>query len=334
MKVTIYDVANKAGVSIATVSKVINNTGKLRETTRIKVLNVMKELEYYPSVMASALTGKSTETLGLLVPDISNPFFSELARTIEDHSHEQGLSVIMCSTDDKEEKERKYLELLQRKQVDGLVIASSFHNRTLLKQLVKKKVPLVMLTQDDTSLGVTCISVDDFRGGFEATSHLLTLGHKNVVILAEHTPSSKMRIFGARDAYETHGLPFKDDKIIRATASVANGKKCFDQILTNYPSTTAIFACNDQLAIGVLQRAKERGVSVPGSLSLVGFDNTILAETAVPSLTTIAQPIKEMGKKVVDVILETLNKKEPPKGRILYNPELIIRETTCRYEDC
>ncbi|MFS0562977.1 LacI family DNA-binding transcriptional regulator [Terribacillus sp. 179-K 1B1 HS] len=330
MRVTIYDVADKAGVSIATVSKVINNTGKIRDSTRQKVWNVMKELNYQPSVMASALTGKSTETLGLLVPDISNPFFSELARTIEDRSHEQGLSVIMCSTDDNEEKEKKYLELLQRKQVDGLIIASSFNDRNLLKQLVKQNIPLVMLTQDDPSLGVTCISVDDFSGGFEATSHLLSLGHENIAILAENTSSSKMRIFGSRDAYETFGLTFNDSRIIRTTASVANGKNCLDHILEYNPATTAIFACNDQLAIGVLQRAKERGIVVPDKLSIVGFDNTILAETTVPSLTTVAQPIKEMGSKVVDLILETIKKQVQPKERILYNPELIIRETTSK----
>ncbi|WP_407272087.1 LacI family DNA-binding transcriptional regulator [Radiobacillus sp. PE A8.2] len=333
MKVTIYDVAAKAGVSIATVSKVINNTGKMRDVTRHKVLEVMKELNYHPSVMASALMGKATETLGLLVPDISNPFFSEIARTIEDRAHEQGMSVIMCSTDENEVKERKYLELLQRKQVDGLIVASSFNDRNILKQLVKNDVPLVMLTQHDAALGVTSVSVDDFTGGFEATSHLFSLGHKNVIIIAENTPSSKMRLYGYREAHEAHDMVFSEDNIIRTNASVANGKKCFDEILKREQQTTAIFACNDLLAIGVLQGAKEKGISVPDRLSLVGFDDTILAKTTAPALTTIAQPIEDMGNRVVDVIIETIKGKISSKERILYKPKLIVRETTGKVID-
>lgn len=328
MKVTIYDVAEKAGVSIATVSKVINNTGKMRDTTRQKVLDVMQQLNYHPSVMASALTGKRTETLGLLVPDISNPFFSEIARTIEDRAHEQGMSVIMCSTDDNEVKERKYLELLQRKQVDGIIIASSFNDRNILKQLLKNNLPIVMLTQHDALLGVTSVSVDDFTGGFEATSHLLFLGHENITIIAENTPSSKMRIYGCHEAHEAFGLKFNENNIIRTTASVTNGKKCFDEILAKKQPPTAVFACNDLLAIGVLQGAKEKGILIPEKMSLVGFDNTILAETSVPGLTTVAQPIEAMGKKVVDVIIETIKGQVDSKERILFKPQLIVRDTT------
>ncbi|MGP4039687.1 LacI family DNA-binding transcriptional regulator [Gracilibacillus sp. D59] len=328
VKVTIYDVAEKAGVSIATVSKVINNTGNMRDTTRQKVMKVMEELNYFPSVMASALTGKKTQTLGLLVPDISNPFFSEMARTIEDRAHERGLSVIMCSTDEDEEKEKKYLELLRRKQVDGFIIASSFHDKKLLENIKNSGIPLVMLTQDAGSLGVTSVSVDDFTGGFEATSHLLSLGHQNIVIIAEQRLSSKMRIYGFREAYETHGYKYNDEMVLKTTASIENGKKCLEEILKKKERPSAIFACNDLIAIGVIQGAREHDIDIPRDLSIVGFDNTILATTTVPSLTTVAQPINEMGKKVVDVIVSNINNEEPNSERILFKPKLMVRDTS------
>ncbi|PWU69928.1 MULTISPECIES: LacI family DNA-binding transcriptional regulator [Gracilibacillus] len=328
MKVTIYDVAEKAGVSIATVSKVINNTGNMRESTRQKVMRVMEELNYYPSVMASALTGKKTQTLGLLVPDISNPFFSEMARTIEDSAHEQGMSVIMCSTDEDEEKEKKYLELLRRKQVDGFIIASSFREKKLLEGIKSAGIPMVMLTQNSGTLGVTSISVDDFTGGYEATSHLLSLGHENIVIITEPRLSSKMRLYGFREAYETYGFSYKEELVMETVASMENGKQCFQEIFQKKKRPTAVFACNDLIAIGVIQGAREHGLNIPEDLSIVGFDNTILATTTVPSLTTVAQPIKEMGKKVVDVIVDHIQHGEKNAERILFKPTLIARDTT------
>ncbi|MBM7571874.1 LacI family DNA-binding transcriptional regulator [Aquibacillus albus] len=333
MKVTIYEVAERAGVSIATVSKVINNTGKMRDSTRLKVMKVMKELNYSPNPMASALTGKRTGTFGLLVPDISNPFFSEIARTIEDRAHERGMSIFICSTDENEGKEKKYLELLRRKQVDGLIIASSFHNKTSLKELKDSQVPLVLLTQDDPSLGITSVSVDDFVGGFEATSHLLSKGHQNIVIIAETTPSSKMRIYGYREAHERYGLNFKEDNVIRTTASIINGKECLQQIFDKEDIPTAIFACNDLIAIGVMQGAKGRGIVIPEDLSIVGFDNTILATTTVPALTTISQPIKDMGTKVVDIIIDEIKGKNVSRERVLFLPKLIERETTAEIQE-
>ncbi|ENH96875.1 transcriptional regulator [Gracilibacillus halophilus YIM-C55.5] len=328
MKVTIYDVAEKAGVSIATVSKVMNHTGNMRDSTRLKVLNVMNELKYYPSQMASALSGKKTKTLGLLIPDISNPFFSEMARMIEDRAHERGMSVFMCSTDEDEEKEKNYLELLLRKRVDGLIIASTFHDKDLLKELKESHVPFVLLTQTDRSLGVTSVSVDDFNGGFEATMHLLSKGHTNIAIIAENTPSSKMRIYGYREAHERYKVDCKENNIIRTTSSIKNGMECLQQIVEKEEMPTAIFACNDLIAIGAIQGAKDRGLSIPDDISIIGFDDTILAMTTVPSLTTIAQPIKEMSDKVIDVIIDEIEGKVLSREIVLFQPTLTERGTT------
>ncbi|MDV2682897.1 LacI family DNA-binding transcriptional regulator [Alkalihalophilus lindianensis] len=332
MKATIYDVAKKAGVSIATVSKVINNTGNMRESTRQRVIEIMKEMNYRPNMAASALTGKGTKTLGLLIPDISNPFFSEMARTIEDRAHELGMSVIICSTDENDEKEKKYVELLRDKNVDGFIVGASFKDKRVLQSLIKDHIPLVLLTHDDVSLDITRVSIDDFKGGYEATSHLLAQGHRNIAIIAEHAYSSNIRITGYKEAHNIYGDTCKEENILRTFASIENGRSCFNQLFnrTNPSPPTAIFACNDQLAIGVIQGAKEKGIDVPVDLSVIGFDNTILATTTVPGLTTISQPISEMGERTVDLLVEEIKRGESLKERVVFTPELIIRGTTSK----
>jgi len=330
MKVTIYEVAREAGVSTATVSKVINNTGNMREETRKRVLNVIKEMNYHPNLVASALTGKGTQTLGLLVPDISNPFFSAMARQIEDYADAQGMSVIICSVDGNIEKERKYIKLLRRKQVDGFIIASSFQDTNLLKDIISQGFPIVMLAFDDATIEVSKVTIDDFKGGYEAASHLYAKGHRDMAIIAEHANSSNLRIRGYRVALEGREIEFLDENVYRTTASIENGKKSFDEIFQkdNEVFPTAIFACNDLLAIGVIQGATERGMDIPEELAIIGFDNTILATTTVPGLTTISQPIAEMAEKTVELIITEIEQKEKVIKRVLFDPELICRGTT------
>lgn len=327
MKVTIYDVAKKANVSIATVSKVINNTGNMRDETRKKVHDVIKEMDYMPNLMASALTGKGTQTIGLLIPDISNPFFSAMARFIEDSAHEQGMSVIMCSIDGSREKEQKYIELLQRKQIDGLIVASLFHNKDLLKGLIKNGIPVVMLAYDDSTFDVSIVSVDDFKGGYEAASHLFSKGHRKIVVIAEHTHSSDLRLYGYKVALEGRGIAFDDSLVFKTSASIENGKLFFEKVYKDI-QPTAIFAFNDLLAIGAIKGATEKRIQIPEELAIIGFDNTILATTTVPGLTTIAQPFEEMAQKTVEILIEEIHEQKRTKKRILFDPELIIRGTT------
>ncbi|UCZ52808.1 LacI family transcriptional regulator [Bacillus shivajii] len=328
MKVTIYQVAEKANVSIATVSKVINNTGRIGEDTKKRVLKAMEELNYYPSLVASALTGKKTDTIGLLLPDISNPFFAEIARHIEDRAHELGLSVIMCSTDYNKDKESKYIQLLLRKQVDGFILSSGFRNKDLLNRLVEDEIPLAMIAHYNPSISVHGVSIDDYKGGYLATSHLLSLGHKNIGLIGENVRSSNLRIYGYRDAFQDYDLSVDEGNILLTDASVSNGRKCAEQLLTSNDKPSAIFAVNDLLAIGAFQVAQEKGLSIPSDLSIISFDNTILSRTTVPPLTTVAQPIEEMGKKIVDLLLEEIQHPKNKNEQLLYSPELIIRGST------
>jgi DNA-binding LacI/PurR family transcriptional regulator len=167
MKITIYDVAKKAGVSTATVSKIINNTGSISEKTKLKVQKVMDQLQYQPSIIASALKGKSTHTIGLLITDLSNPIFAEYAKYIAERGQQLGFSVIMCNTDTHPDKEMEYVALLKQKQVDGIIVAARFKNIKLLKELIKEKFPIAVIAQDLPTLPIDSVTVDDYLGGYQ-----------------------------------------------------------------------------------------------------------------------------------------------------------------------
>lgn len=330
MKATIYDVAKEAGVSIATVSKVLNGKGKISAETRESIFAIMERLDYQPSVIASALTGKKTYTLGLLVPDISNPFFSEIARAIEDQGEQLGYSVMMCSTDNKDEKVERYISLLQQKRVDGIIIATGIDNKEILEQLLSKNIPVVLLARDMPLVAVNTVVVDDYVGGCLAASHLLGLGHRNIGIIGEREKvrSSRERVRGFRQTMEDYGAVFRQENLKHCDYKVEDGKtKALELLGSAYPPT-AIFACNDMLAVGALQAAKEAGIKVPAELSIVSFDNTILAAVTDPPLTTIAQPMEHMGKLVVNMIVEELRGNMEVKQRTVLRPELTIREST------
>ncbi|HEX7065983.1 MAG TPA: LacI family DNA-binding transcriptional regulator [Bacillales bacterium] len=330
MKPTIYDVARKAGVSIATVSKVVNHTGRIGEKTKKRVLEVMKELNYYPSVVASALTGKNTYTIGLLVPDIANPFFAEIARRVEDRGHELGFNVVMCSTDHNEEKEAQYISLLKRKSVDGIILASVIQNVEILKALIAENLPVALISRDMPELAVDTVLVDDFIGGYTATSHLVKQGHQRIAVLAENLglASSRERVHGYRKALEEASLIHDEDLVLVSDFSVEAGRSLTGELLDLPDRPTAVFACNDLLAIGAIQAARERNLKIPDDLSVVGFDNTILATTTDPPLTTVAQPIQEMGRKVMDLLIEEIEGKSRTKQRVVLMPELAVRQST------
>jgi DNA-binding LacI/PurR family transcriptional regulator len=330
MKATIYDIAKEAGVSIATVSKVINGKGRISQETRSAVIAIMERLDFQPSVIASALTGKKTFTLGLLVPDVSNPFFAEIARAIEDQGHQLGYSVVMCNTDNKDEKVERYISLLLQKSVDGIIIATGIEKKEILEQLLAKGLPIVLIARELPLIAVDTVVVDDYVGGCLAASHLLQIGHKEIAILAESqkVSSSRERIRGFRQTMSDAGLTLNEQWLRVCDYKVEDGKNKALELLHEDHRPTAIFACNDMLAVGVLQAAKEMKMIVPNELSIISFDNTILSSVTNPPLTTIAQPMEQMGKHAVNLIVENIKEGNQLKQRIVLRPEFILREST------
>lgn len=329
---TIYDVAKEAGVSIASVSNAINGKGKIGKKKREEIFKVMERLQYQPSVIASALMGKKTYTLGLLIPDVSNPFFSEIARSVEDLAHHAGYSVITCSTDNKDERVEKYIRLLEQKSIDGIIIGTGVENTDILMQLAEKSVPIVMFAREVSGLSVHSVLTDDFKGGALAAGHLLELGHRQVAVLSENfkVSSSMERVKGFKFALFEAGEGIEEERIVSCESSIADGKRAAGELLRRAERPTALFCCNDLLAIGALQAAREAGVAVPAELSIIGFDNTILSTVTNPALTTIAQPMEQMVKLVFELLISNLGDKASLKQRIVMQPELILRESTSK----
>lgn len=330
MKITIYDVAEKAGVSIATVSKVINNTGRISEKTRKKVMQIMDELEYQPSVVASALSGKSTFTLGLTLPDLANPYFAELARAIEDQGRKHGFNVFICSTDNDADKEEEYYQLFMKKRVDGIIMVSRDKQNVVVKKILSEKVPLVMIAREIFSAPVTSVMVDDYYGGMQAGQHLLQQGHQNIAVIVENLTElgSKERLRGCVDAMKEAQLELDPQLVIEGGYTLESGKAAMKQLLQQKQRPTAVFACNDILAIGAIQAVREGGLKVPDDISIVGYDNTILATIIDPPLTTVAQPMQEIGERSVALLVQQIQSKETVRQRVLLMPDLVVRQST------
>ncbi|WP_416435126.1 LacI family DNA-binding transcriptional regulator [Priestia megaterium] len=330
MKPTIYDIAKEAGVSGATVSKVLNNTGRISEKTRNLVLNIAEKLNYQPNLMASALNGKSIFTIGLIVPDLSNPFFALVARKIEDRGHELGYNLVICSSDYIRTKEEKYISLLLNKKVDGIILMSGFEDISLVKALVLQDVPFVVVGRDIPSLDVNVVSIDNFLGGYLATSHLIEQGHTNIGFVGLDVWSNRERYKGYIKALSENGINVCENTVYAKETSIISGRKITAKLFDSQQNLTAIFACNDLLAVGVLEEARAKGKEVPKDLSIVGFDDTVWAQTSYPKLTTIAQPTDKIGKKVMDLLVLQIEDKINRKQQIILKPELILRESTTR----
>lgn len=327
---TIYDIAEKAGVSIATVSRVINNSPGVKEETRERVMHVIKQMNYSPNVMAAALTNKKTYTLGLLIPDIANPFFAELARGVEDRANYYGYNVIICNTDNKPHKEIEYLRLLMRKRTDGLVFAAAEAGHSSITRLTRKGFPLVLLARELEGADLDTVLVDNVEAGYLATKHLVELGHHQIGIATEtvNIKASQDRHHGYLMALSEEGiLPVNEYQIFNV-GSIRAGQEAAKKLLNLPNPPTAVVAFNDLVAIGIMEGAREMGLKIPRDISVVGFDDTIIASITNPPLTTIAQPIYQMGSCAVDRLVGLIKGESVGSKRTVLETRLVVRRST------
>lgn len=327
---TIREVAEQAGVSYATVSHVINNTRLVSQETRERVLTAMAALDYRPNALARSLRQGKTNTLGLVLPDSANPFFAEISRSIEDEAFRKGYSVFLCNTELDTERELFYVDVLSKKQVDGIIFVAAGDQADSLDFLVQRNMPVVMIDRDVPNVQVDAVLSDNQLGGYLATRHLLELGHTRIACIAgtsSITPSAE-RLIGYRRALEEAGLPYDEKLIVRGDYHAQSGLELTHFILKMDSRPTAIFALNDLMALGALRAAAEAGYSVPRDLAVVGYDDLELAHFTNPPLTTIAQPKKEIGAQAVSLLVERISHKSRPPSRVVLPPELIVRRST------
>jgi LacI family transcriptional regulator len=328
---TIREVAAHACVSPSTVSHVLNNTRFVEPETKKRVLMAIETLGYRSNSLARSLRRRETSTIGLLVPDNSNPFFADVARAIEDVGFAEGYNVILCNSDLSDAKEVAYIDVLLSKQVDGLILIATNNRPEHLEPILRAGVPLVVVDRELGDVPIDQVLVDNELGGYLAGQYLVRLGHRRMVCIAgphDLTPSAK-RITGFRRALAEAGIELTPDEIVPGDFQYAGGKAAMQTLLKRRPDCTAVFAANDLMAIGALNVLSRASLHVPIDISLIGFDNILQSEMMSPSITTIAQPIVEIGRSSAALLIERIKRRRSDSMRLLLEPTLIERET-CR----
>jgi LacI family transcriptional regulator len=305
MTVTIADVAARAGVSTATVSRVLSGLGRASEATQARVLEAARDLGYRPSEVARSLKRRSTQTIGLIITDIENPYFPQLVRSVEDAARAAGYTVLLCNAADDPDREAAYLELLADRRVDGLVIAASSLGARHGDWLTAPPIPVVLVNTAAPDADLPSIMSDNEGGARMITEHLLQLGHRRFGYLMPppRNVDAPERLAGVRRALRQAGVDADALHIARGEALVWGGEVAANELLDRVPETTAFVAYNDLMAIGALRALRQRERHVPGDASVVGFDDVALAAYVDPPLTTISQRTDEMGRWAVERLI-------------------------------
>lgn len=335
-RVTIADVARSAGVSKATVSRVLSGHHKyLKAATRERVEQAINELEYRPSSVARSLTSKRTHTVGVLVADIANPFYSDVFHGIEDSALSQSYNVFLCNTNYDLDRGQTYIQSLIDKHVDGILIMTSSFSEAWLAELQRSGVPVIVLDwemhmRSDT---VSAIGVDFQRGIQAAVEHLVKLGHRRFAHVGgpPDLQTSKDRRNAFLQALKASGIDLGSVTVVDGNLRIDGGRRAAVRLLSTSPRPTAIFAANDMTAVGVLREALALGIKVPEALSIVGLDDVWLAAETDPPLTTVALPRYEIGQLAMRMLFELLDKPNAEFINSVYTrvrTSLVIRQST------
>ncbi len=333
MAVTLKDIARKAKVSVSTVSRVVNRKSegaRISHKTEKLVLRPAAELNYRPNQLARGLRVKKTHTIGLIVPDISNPFFSYIIRSVQTKAHKLGYALVVCDTDENVALEVEHLHLLVSKGVDGLIVLPVGRKHLHLQPILHEHIPLVLVDRSFESLHTSSVVIDNFMGGFEATDHLIANGHKRIGIVQgiPDTYTNIGRVDGYKAALARHGIPLDLRLIAGKDFRRESGYAATKSLLRSTNRPTAIFATGDLLTLGALQAIEEEGLRIPQDISVVAFDDMDFAPFLVCPLTTVAQPKEHIGALAVELLIEQM--KTPAKRlqkRVVLKPKLVVRKS-------
>lgn len=328
---TMEEIAKKAGVSQATVSRVINGNISVSSELREKVMFWVRKMDYQPNATARSLVNNKTNLIGVLVPDISNPYFSEVVQAIEEEAEKNGYNIILCNSTGNIAKEKKHIKTLQSRQVDGILMVPTDQREPHIKKLKSSSKPIVVVTQ--ILADVDSVAVDHVRGGFLAARHLIDLGHTSFGFIGGH---DDVKFKGFLQGINASGLVFDKKNLIESTGwlqlsnhNAYNKVKEYLKKNKGKVLATAFFAYNDLAAFGVIQALEDYGYKIPEDIAVMGFDNTSLATVSRPALTSISQPTQSIGRMAIDLLIKRISSNQKNEGsEILLEPRLIIRETT------
>jgi LacI family transcriptional regulator len=325
-KATLKDVARLAKVSTVTVSNVLNDRQNVSAATRTRVMSAVRRTNYSANLAAKTLAGGRTNTIGLLVPDLSTQYMGEIARGVLNEIRKAGMELLISTYFD-DMRERNQLTLLQNI-TDGLILLLPYTNDTEIQTIEQSGVPVVVVDHRGSDIKLPAIDIDNYSGGRKATEHLLRLNHKRIGFIAGHFQASTDRLRGYTEALLNAGVPFDKNLVVKGGFSQPGGFSATTQLLTLSDPPTAIFAGNDLSAFGAMEAIKEQGLRIPNDISVIGFDDIPSASDVYPPLTTIRQPLAEMGRAAVRMMLAKLRGVEPPSQRITLATELVERAST------
>lgn len=331
MGVTIKDIAREANVSVTTVSRVLNKKPDVSDDTKKEILKIIDELGYKPNGIARGLVLNKTYTIGLVVPDISNPYFPQVAKGVEKKAKELGYSVIFCDTDNDKEEEKKAIELLKNRRVDGIVLSLSMINKSELNKLQQENFPVVQIDREVPGLNYPTVIIDNNESAFKATKYLIQLGHTQIAHITGDldTKTGQDRLVGFKRALKKFNIYQKEKWILEGDYSKESGFNLMKQLLESKERPTAVFAANDLMALGAYEAIFNYDLEIPEDISIIGHDDIDVASIIRPELTTMAQPKYKLGQEAARTLIEEIeNNKVENKRRILLKSQLIIRNST------
>lgn len=329
MSITIYDVAREANVSMATVSRVVNGNPNVKPTTRKKVLDTIERLGYRPNAVARGLASKKTTTVGAIIPDISSTFFSELTRGIEDIATMYKYNIILSNSDQNKEKEIHLINTMFEKQVDGIVFMGGEITEEHIQQFKTSRVPVVLAATHDENNELPSVNIDYEIGAYEATKHLIetTKEQPAFVTGADTIQSNGLKMEGYLRALKDANITVDESLIVQDDSSYNGGMDGVDKLLDK-GKPSSIFVATDEMAVGVIHGIQDRGLHVPNDIEVCGFNNTRIAMMVRPTLTTIVQPMYDIGAVAMRLLTKYMNKEDVEENNVILPHRMIERDST------
>jgi LacI family transcriptional regulator len=328
--VTIYDVAREAGVSMATVSRVVNNNPNVKPQTRKKVFEAIERLGYRPNAVARGLASKKTTTVGVVIPDISNAIFAEVARGIEDIANMYRYNIILCNADKKKDKEISVINTLLEKQVDGLLFMGGTVTQEHLDAFKTSSVPIVLCATTDNNNAMPAVDIDHEKAAFDAVNLLISNGHRKIGMISgtlQDPANGYSRFQGYKKALEQANIPVSDDYIRVGNYRYESGIEAMKYFIALKNRPTAIFAATDEMAIGAIHAIQDADLRVPEDISIISVDNSRMASMVRPLLTTVAQPMYDIGAVSMRLLTKLMNKENVEQAKFVLPHEIIVRKS-------
>lgn len=337
MNCTIVDIARKANVSIATVSRVMNGTGQVSEKTRKKVLKIIEEDHYVPNSVARSLVMKSTKIIGVIVADILNPFYAEIIRSIQDEVDKAGYSIISCNSDEDMEKEKQCIQMLMEKHVDAIILAGGrgkgeFFNAHV--HAAARQLPVVLVNEYLDGENIYSIVCNKKKGAYLGINYLLELGHRDIAMITgyeDYKPSIE-KLNGYKKALKEAGIPFRKEYVTYGDYHPDGGSNNVKELMALEKPPTAILAANDLMAMGAVRTLYDMGYRVPEDVSVIGFDDITMNQYFLPALTSIRQEMKLQGSMAVELLNQIFKEESGIKKKQVVEPSLVVRNTCAPFK--